>query len=263
MAHPSFPNDRSTETSESVARHVPSRRAARRIGLLAAVVLSVGGAALGIGCGSEDGNVNEAPEEKPNTKADSGTTRPSTDAGKQPRPEPDPEPDPEVDAGQPDAGQPEGGLQPDGTCLDPNDPGDTDAGALKLPDTDDDQDEDRSIFGVLNGQADVDQYTLSMMDLQGHVIGKGFTAVTPDVEVCVYTQCKAGRETTVSCGKEKDGGAAPVKKLNGWSGCCATNADVPLKWDCKGVSDNDSTDFIIRASQTKDACTSYEIKYTF
>jgi hypothetical protein len=52
-------------------------------------------------------------------------------------------------------------------------------------------------------------------------------------------------------------------------GCCATAADASAaravpKWDCSGITDNDSSDFFLRVRQpAANACLPYTVSYRF
>jgi hypothetical protein len=152
-------------------------------------------------------------------------------------------------------------------CIDTNDPGSAENVSKKLPDTDDCDNDYKTISGVMKSAVDVDFYSLSVTDKGFNGI-KGwcsfetdFEAQTAGTELCVFMRCKNTTKDAVT-GCEQ---GTQKKSDIGMNGCCAAapGRAVP-KWDCDGISDNDSADIYLRVSQIKgDSCLPYKVRYRF
>jgi hypothetical protein len=147
-----------------------------------------------------------------------------------------------------------GALPGTAGCSDPGDPGGAETLAKALPDTDDCNDDHQRVSGIANGSVDVDFYSLSATDrgisLQhpfGCHLDTDFSIEAAGAELCVFVRCKSSTADPVTgC----DGGTLSTSEL-GMRGCCATAADASAaravpKWDCSGITDNDSSDFFLR-----------------
>ncbi|MBX3190374.1 MAG: hypothetical protein KF819_25465 [Labilithrix sp.] len=209
---------------------------------LAAVALGVGW----LGCATSNGDPDE-PGGNNSEATGNGTSKPAPT--ERPAFEAGFEEDPNVDP-TPDGGD---------TCVDNDDPGSSEVTAKVLPPTDDAQNVPITVNGVMNGAVDVDFYKLSMTDLSFRTIDDAFEIKTSGVEMCVFVKCKQGATTVSTC-------AGGVKKTSsiGMEGCCATGpSQASPKWDCPGLTDDDSADFYIRISQTGTACVPYSFSYVF
>jgi len=219
------------------------------LALLGAVAVGVGW----LGCATSNGDPFEegtepAPSGTSTSKTDGGGTRPAFEAGFEDAPEPDPTPD--------------GGD----TCIDKDDPGSSETTAKVLPNTDDCDNSIKTVKGVANGAVDVDYYKLTAED-KGSItqfcsLDTIFESPTAGLELCVYVRCKNGTPTSVSgC----TGGTQKTSTI-GMPGCCAsTPSQATPKWDCAGVTDDDSADFFISTKQLAggDKCLPYELRYRF
>jgi hypothetical protein len=134
--------------------------------------------------------------------------------------------------------------------------------AKVLPGTDDCDDSLKTIKGVVNGAVDVDFYKLSGSDKAGCKVETEFGATAAGLELCVYARCKNSTKNAVT------GCAAgtPSTSAIGTKGCCAATPGKAIpEWDCDGITDNDSADFVIRVKQAKnaDTCVAYSLTYRF
>lgn len=182
------------------------------------------------------------------SSSSSGSNRPAFDASF-----PEEQPDANVDP------TPEAGGD---TCVDPDDPGGAENVAKQLPATDDCDNTLKTVKGVANGAVDVDFYKLSGTDKFGCSLDTEFS-ITGGVELCVYARCKNATTDAVSgCAQ----GTMQTNPTTGMKGCCASgpNKATP-QWDCSGITDNDSADFIIRVkpSGSSGACLAYSLSYRF
>lgn len=147
-------------------------------------------------------------------------------------------------------------------CIDKDDPGSTENLAKKLPDTDDCDNDYKSVSGVANGAVDVDFYSLQATDKFGCKLDTDFQAETAGTEICVYARCRNATENAVTGCEE---GTEKTSAI-GMKGCCAAapGRAVP-KWDCKGITDNDSADFFISVRQNNNGeqCLPYTFKYRY
>lgn len=154
-----------------------------------------------------------------------------------------------------DAGEPT-------TCADDDDPGSSENTARQLPATDDCDNNMKTVKGVLNGAVDVDFYKLSGTDKFGCGLDTEFSTSTQGVELCVYARCKNATPNAVSgCAS----GTLDSTSIPGMKGCCATAGKATPRWDCSGITDNDSADFVLRVKRAAggDACRSYSFAYRF
>lgn len=226
-----------------------SRPLLRRLALAAVTLVGV----AVVGCSTDNGDV-EDPAEAP--AVDTPTKEKKTDD--------EAPPDFEADFDPPDAGdEPDGDTTPpDGDqCIDKDDPGSSENVAKKLPETDDCDNNYKTVSGVANGAVDVDWYSLSALDKGGCSIDADFEGQTAGTELCVYVRCKNATANPVS------GCAAGVAATSdiGMKGCCAAAPARALpKWDCDGFTDDDSADFFIRVKQINaDKCLPYKFRYRF
>jgi hypothetical protein len=153
-------------------------------------------------------------------------------------------------------------------CIDNGDPGGAENVATKLPDTDDCDDDMKTLTGIAKGAVDVDFYKLSATDHGvsfnhpfGCKLDTDFEAETAGTELCVYARCKNSTADAVTgC----EAGAIATSEI-GMKGCCAAapGRAVP-KWDCSGFGDDDSADFFLRVRQINgEKCLPYKVKYRF
>lgn len=205
----------------------------------------------------------EAGPEPPNEAAGgTGTTRPdsggetSKDAGTRPEFDATLPGDDAGDAARADA---DAGGDPT-ACLDPDDPGGTDVTAKQLPETDDCDLTLKTVNGVANGAVDVDMFKLTGKDKGGCSMHTEFGTMTAGLELCVFAECQNATVDPVSgC----NGGTASTLP-NGMKGCCTSGSGkaTPI-WDCKGITDNDSANFVLRVKPMADVCLPYSFSYKF
>lgn len=153
-------------------------------------------------------------------------------------------------------------------CIDNGDPGSSENVATRLPDTDDCDDDLKTLTGTARGAVDVDFYKLSASDHGisfSHPFGcrkdTDFEAQTAGTELCVYVRCK---NSTVDAVTGCESGTMATSDI-GMKGCCAAAPGhaVP-KWDCSGLTDDDSADFFLRVKQINgDRCLPYTVKYRY
>lgn len=156
---------------------------------------------------------------------------------------------------------PEGGGD---TCVDPDDPGSAENVAKPLADTTDCDNTDKQVKGVMNGAVDVDFYKVSGTDKFGCSLNTAFKSATKGVELCVYARCKNSTADAVTgC----SGGSVADTSSTGMKGCCVNApGEATPQWDCSGITDNDSADFVIRVRQSvtsMDQCLAYSFTYQF
>lgn len=212
-------------------------------------------AAFGLACGTSNGEagtpgVDDPPAEDP-TGDPAKPSRPAFEAGF---------PD---DAGDGGTTTPEAG----GPCNDPADPGSTIGNARALPNTDDCNENELTVSGVLSSATDVDLYRLSADDKTGCLTNNLFSMKTTGVELCVFVRCKnedVGKTTAVTnCAA----GSKKTDPTSTWEGCCAVGpADPTPEYDCPGfASDDDTADFQIKVSPTATTkeCQAYSFGYRF
>jgi hypothetical protein len=239
-------------------------------GFTAWVSVSVAIAAL-VGCAASGDAESETPTEDPSTeakdddsdskkeetKAEQKTPAPTFDANFTPTTN-DPTKEPSKDPAPPNAD----------SCIDNGDPGGNESLATKLPDTDDCDNGMKTLTGTINGAVDVDYYKLSATDKGvsfSHPIGcsldTDFQAETAGTELCVFMKCKNTTKDAVT-GCEQ--GTQKTSDI-GMKGCCAAapGRAVP-KWDCSGITDNDSADIFMRVRQINgDKCLPYKVSYRY
>lgn len=225
-----------------------------------------------IGCASTD-DVEDANEPAPATN-DATAANPSNDkghTGDPDRPNFDPQFQNSADGGS-STNDPTTDPTPPGgqtSCIDKDDPGSAENLAKKLPDTDDCDNDYKEVSGVANGGVDVDMYSLQATDKgisTSHPLGcsldTDFQAETAGTEMCVFARCRNATDNAVT------GCAEGTETTNaiGMKGCCAAapGRAVP-KWDCSGITDNDSADFFISVKQANNGekCLPYKFKYRF
>jgi hypothetical protein len=154
---------------------------------------------------------------------------------------------------------------PDGggdTCVDNDDPGSAENVAKQLPAMDDCDNNFKTVKGVLNGAVDVDFYKVSGTDKAGCNLDTEFSSNTSGAEICVYARCKNATANAVT------GCAQGVEDTSviGMKGCCAAApGKATPEWDCDGITDNDSADFMIRIkpAPNTDKCLPYQFSYRF
>lgn len=224
-------------------------------------VIALGGALFAsTACGSASGEVDplggagNGDESSSGASSSGGTDRPAFDASISPTEPTDANVDP----------TPEGGGD---TCVDTDDPGNTETGAKGLPDTDDCDNSFKTVKGVLNGPIDIDFYKLTGNDKGGiPPCSKDteFSSPSAGTQLCVWARCKNATANAVT------GCANGVEDTSvvGMKGCCAAApGKATPQWDCDGITDNDSADFIIRvkhtASGSSNACLPYSFSYRF
>jgi len=146
-------------------------------------------------------------------------------------------------------------------CLDPDDPGGAENVAKNLGTFEDCEKSFKTVSGVANGSVDLDFYKVSSTDKLLCNGDADFNSPTAGLELCVYAKCKnstANAVTGCSAGTQKTNG-------NGMKGCCASTPGkaVPV-WDCSGLSDDDSADFVISVKQVNgEKCLPYKLQYHF
>jgi hypothetical protein len=147
-------------------------------------------------------------------------------------------------------------------CVDNADPGATEATALKLPDTDDCDDEMKTIAGRLKSTADVDMYRVKTAD-KWCVRATTFELETANAELCVFMRCNNGnQEGFAGC----ESGTEATSET-GLKGCCQAGPGraVP-KMSCSSIwaGYDDSAEFTIRVRQPQtNACLPYRVKYRY
>lgn len=197
---------------------------------------------------------DKKPDDKPDPPKFEATIDPSDSGGG----------DDDDDEDDEDPAPPGGGDQ----CIDNGDPGGSENVATKLPDTTDCDNEYKTITGVMKGAVDVDFYSLSAKDEGvsishpfGCSLDTDFEGETAGTELCVFLRCKNSTVNPVSgCAH----GTLSTSDI-GMKGCCtaAPGRAVP-KWDCSGITDDDSADIFIRVRQIGgDKCLPYKVKYRF
>jgi hypothetical protein len=211
-------------------------------------------AACGSATGTDDGVGGEGngAESSSGATSSSGSSRPAFDASLPPGETGDANVDP----------TPEGGGD---TCVDNDDPGNTEVNAKKLADTDDCDNSFKTVKGVLNGPVDIDFYKLTGNDKGGIPPCQKdteFSSPSAGTELCVWARCKNATANAVT------GCANGVEDTSvaGMKGCCAAApGKATPEWDCEGFTDNDSADFIIRIKHTTgaNACLPYSFSYRF
>ncbi len=220
--------------------------ASRRFVTAAAVV----GVVL-VGCATDNGEA-EDPIETPAEEMTPPKEKTPTDAGK-------PAFDPEFEPDDPPNDDP---TPPDGDqCIDKDDPGGAENVAKALPDTDDCDNNYKSVSGVAKGAVDVDFYKLSATDKTGCLLDTDFEAQTAGTELCVFARCK---NSTANAVKKCKQGVLQTSDI-GMKGCCAAAPGRPLpEWDCSGFTDDDSADFFLRVRQINgDQCLPYQFRYRY
>lgn len=224
-----------------------------RLSSRALVMVASFALAAAVACGTSNGDATDPGLDEPPPEDDTTSTPPT--------------PRPSFEAGfDPDGGTPDGSVDagPDaGTCSDPNDPGGAEASARVLPPTDDGDNSLKPVNGVIMSAVDVDVYKLTATDKTGSFTDTEFSSATPDLELCVFVRCKVTTQNAVTGCVEGNKTNDPV---SGWEGCCAGTPGNPTpEYDCSGVPDDDSADFIIRVSPTATtkACQAYTFQYRF
>jgi hypothetical protein len=207
------------------------------------------------GCGTDNGDPNLGDPEDYEPPTSSSSTK---DSGSRPPFEASVD----DDASDGDAGDPDTDPNPDDPdqCIDTDDAGGSENLAKVLGDTDDKQNTPRLVTGVMNGAVDVDFYKFAVSDTTGALMDTDFSTTSSGVELCVWVKCKNGRETTVSSCKNGVG----VTSQGLMQGCCGTApVNVTPSWDCKGFTDDDSADVLVRVRQSEDKCVQYSWSYNF
>jgi hypothetical protein len=152
-------------------------------------------------------------------------------------------------------------------CIDDGDPGGVESLAKGLADTNDCEDEYKTVSGVAKGAVDVDFYKLSAKDEgpsfshpTGCSLDTDFQAETAGTELCVFMRCKNSVDAVTGCDQ-----GTPATSALGMKGCCVAGPGRALPtWDCPGVTDNDSVDIFLRVRQLKgDKCLPYKFRYRF
>jgi hypothetical protein len=215
-----------------------------------AAAAAVVGLAL-LGCATDNGDPEDPMEDPSETPSREKQKR---DDEKPPEFEASFDPEPDSGTGDP--------TPPDGDqCIDNDDPGSAENVAKVLPDTDDCDNDYKTVSGVMNGAVDIDYYKLSATDRTGCLLDTDFEAQTAGTELCVFARCKNSTiDAVTGCAQ----GVSTTSTI-GMKGCCAAGPGraVP-KWDCEGFTDDDSADFFIRVRQINaDKCLPYKIRYRY
>lgn len=229
------------------------RTVAGLFGLLALGTALFASAACATSNGDADLGPTEGEDDESSSSSSSsgsgGTSRPAFEASIDPSQEQDANVDPTPDGGG-------------DTCVDNDDPGASENVAKSLPNTDDCDDNFKTVKGVLNGAVDVDFYKVSGQDKAGCSVETEFSTSTSGAEICVYARCKNATANAVTGCTHGTVDTSVV----GMKGCCAAgpNKATPA-WDCDGITDNDSADFVIRVRQSAggDKCLPYTISYRY
>lgn len=209
-------------------------------------------------CGSASGDVDplggegSGDQETNGTSSSGGTDRPTFDASFNPTDPADANVDPTPDGGG-------------DTCVENDDPGNTEVNAKKLPDTDDCDNSFKTVKGVIAGPVDIDFFKLTGNDKGGIPPCQKdteFSSPSAGTEICVWARCKNATANAVT------GCANGVEDTSvvGMKGCCAAApGKATPEWDCSGITDDDSADFIIRMRPTAGAaaCLPYSFSYRF
>jgi len=228
-----------------------------------------------IGCASTDDVGNADEPTPPAAENDATATKPgnsATHSDDKDRPDFDPQ---FSDSGtkQVNTNDPTKDPTPPGgadSCIDNEDPGSSTNLAKALPETDDCDNDLKEVSGVANGGVDVDFYSVQATDKgvsTSHPFGCSldttFEAETKGTEMCVFARCRNNTDNAVTGCEGGTEYTDPVTKLKG---CCAKAPGTATpKWDCSGVTDNDSADFFISVKQTDNGeqCLPYKFKYRF
>ncbi|HVH44763.1 MAG TPA: hypothetical protein VM925_20560 [Labilithrix sp.] len=214
-----------------------------------------------IGCSSSDD------AEEP-TAVPLGQAPADNKASEDERPDFKPTFDSEKDAGGVDPEDEDPTPASSDQCIDKDDPGSAENVAKALPDTDDCDDDYKTVSGVAKGPVDVDFYKLSAIDQGvswsepvGCMLETDFVGETAGTEICVYARCQ---NSTVDAVTGCEQGTAAKSDI-GMNGCCAAapGRAVP-KWDCSGITDDDSAVFFIRVKQINGKlCLPYKFRYRY
>jgi hypothetical protein len=215
----------------------------------------VGVVSLVVACASGSDNDDDA-SELPSSPADEVTSRKAAD-------EP-PEFKPKFESPTPGGVDPTKDPAPGGTsdCVDSADPGGTESTAQNLPDTDDCDDEMKTIAGRLKSTADVDMFRVKAVD-KWCVRATTFEIETANAELCVFMRCNNGN-------KEGFKGCAfgtEATSDTGLKGCCQAGPGraVP-NMGCSGLFSgyDDSAEFTLRVRQPQtNTCLPYRVKYRY
>ncbi len=217
------------------------------------------GGAVALACGTSNGDAGTPGVDDP----------PTTDTTDEPQ-----KPSrPAFEAGFADDGGTtgDGGTTNEGgttTCQDPGDPGGNAGGARSLPATDDCDNDFKTVNGVLSTPVDIDVYKVSATDkgpIPPCLLDTSFSMKTAGVELCVFVHCTndAAQKTNVTgC----NAGTKATDPVSTWEGCCAVGpADPTPSWDCAGIPDDDSADFLmqVKATATTKECQGYSFSYRY
>jgi hypothetical protein len=223
-------------------------------------MIAVGMVAM-VGCAASDGTADE-PEAPTATNEQKSATDNAHSKTNDSTPAFNPQFQPTSDTTNSDPTKdptPSGGAD---ECIDKDDPGATEALAKKLPDTDDCNNDLIEASGIANGGVDVDMYALSAKDKLFCELDTDFEGETAGTELCVFVRCQNSTANAVTgC----DGGEETTNDI-GMKGCCAAApGKATPKWDCSGLTDNDSADFFISVKETPgtNQCLPYKFKYRF
>lgn len=229
---------------EQFGQHRDMHIAAKYVGL-ASLVCSVALAA----CSTDNGTSTPPDEETvPHRDPPADDTRPEFDAS--------------FGGGSTDAGVDQAAPAEAGApCSDPNDPGGSETVAAVLAETDDCDNDFKTVNGILQSAVDLDFYKLSGLDKNFCSLDTDFEAKTAGMQLCVFLRCKNSTVDAVT------GCAQGVEATSdtGMKGCCTEGPGhaVP-SWDCSGIADDDSADIVLRVKADKAAtCVPYQYTYRF
>lgn len=188
---------------------------------------------------------------------------PSTAASSKPKKDENPAPpafEASIDAG--DGGGADSTPSDDANkCLDEDDPGSAENVAKVLPDTDDCDNDYKEVSGVAKGAVDVDYFKVSASDRFGCSLDTDFEGETAGTELCVFARCK---NSTIDAVSGCSAGTLTTSDI-GMKGCCAAAPGRALPdWDCSGLTDDDSADFVLRVRQPGgNQCLPYKFRYRY
>lgn len=154
---------------------------------------------------------------------------------------------------QPDAGN------PIDECLDNSDIGNTPAQAKNLGSVDDGDDEYKKQSSTLKGSADTDFFVVDMLDKGGGFLYPEVRTMTPGIEICAFSVCKANPADSNVKGC-RQGQAATHDSMKG---CCAAGpggVEVDAVCGANGAFNDDQRVFI-RVRNVQNTCKQYLFDY--
>ncbi len=151
------------------------------------------------------------------------------------------------------------------TCVDDSaaEPNESQSAARQRPKITDADDPDHACE-ALGSPGDVDWFRLEAVDLAIGKVAPTFTLSPPELQLCVYFQCKQGG-TTVTCPEGSVAANAPLGQL----GCCGVTAIAP-QIDCKDFNEDATLWLAVRHDPggsgeppEPPACLAYQLDYAY